>query len=197
MTTVQATPPVQRGRPSTAERATAYAVAAWSLAFAAVNVVQLTTGELAEGELAGHGTGLVVMAVLVLVLKLVAAGVALAAVRPASGPSWPLATALWGAASLLVLYSLGNIAITAATLSGLVEPSAAWEAAGGVTGRSLTYLVFFLAAAPLFTALALFYQRRLRPPRSALVVGIVGAPLLLGAVLGGAPGLLRALGLFP
>lgn len=197
MTTFRAPSSAGTIRPSSVTRFTARAVAAWCLLFAAVNVLQLLTGRLAQDDLASYATGIAVMAVLVLVLKVIGAGVALTSIRPAQQPSWLLGAALWGMASLLVLYSLGNVMITVVTASGLTGPSEAWEAAGGVTGRTVAYLVFFLAAAPLFTVLAFSYQRRLRPRWSALVAGVIGAPLLLGTLLVAAPAVLSAMGLLP
>lgn len=99
--------------------------------------------------------------------------------------------------ALLALYSVGNIVIAVGTLTGLLEPSAAWEASGGVTGRSVGYLFFFLVAAPLFGALAVSYQRRVRPGRAAVVAGVAGAPLLLGSVLVAVPALLAAMDRMP
>jgi hypothetical protein len=77
--------------------------------------------------------------------------------------------ALWGAFGLLGLYSAGNLVITIGTVSGLLAPSAAWTAAGGVTPRAILYVLFFLA----------------------------GAPLLLGLILAAAPAILGRLGLLP
>ena len=55
--------------------------AAWFLGFAAVNVWQLPAGRPSDEELRGHATVLALASVLVLLLKLVGAGVALASLR--------------------------------------------------------------------------------------------------------------------
>jgi hypothetical protein len=41
------------------------------------------------------------------------------------------------------------------TVSGLLAPSAAWTAAGGVTPKAVLYVLFFLAGAALLLALIL------------------------------------------
>lgn len=185
--------------PSAAVRVTSHVLVAWCLGFAAVNGWHLVSGGPSGTVLSEHVVGVTVVSVLVLLLKLVGAGMAVAAVRatPRARASWLLAVGLWGAAGLLVLYSLGNVLITVGTVSGLLEPTPAWEAAGGVTGRAVSYLLFFLVAAPMFTAVAASYQRRLRPHRSAVAAGVVGAPVLLGVLLVALPAVLSASGLLP
>jgi hypothetical protein len=145
--------------------------------------------------------GLVVISLLVLVLKLAGAGVALAAVLapPRLSRRWLrlLGVAVWGAFGVLALYSAGNLFITAGTESGLMAPSAAWTAAGGVTGRAVLYLLFFLAGAAMFGVLAGWFYRRHHLRWTAAVAGLAGAPLLLGLVLGVAPAVLGRWGLLP
>ena len=72
-------------------------------------------------------------------------------------PHQLLAVGLWGAFGLLSLYSAGNLPITIGTVSGLLAPSAAWTAAGGVTSKAILYLLFFLAGAALFGVLAVWF----------------------------------------
>lgn len=171
----------------------------WCLTFAVPNVVELIGGRAPGEPFSGYAEGIAVMSAVVLVLKLIGAGVALAAVRPRTRSRrwWWLATALWGATALLGLYSAGNIAIVLGVVSGVIEPSAAWQAAGGVTLRSIVYLVFFLVPAPMFGALAVSYQRVHRFGPGPLVVGAVGAPVVLAGVLVVAPAILAGLGLLP
>jgi hypothetical protein len=124
---------MQQAPPPPAVRGLGYAAAAWSLGFAGVSV-WLVAGMAGEpGE-----AGLVILSMVALVLKLAGAAVALAAVRvrPAR-PARLLGMALWGAFGLLALYSAGNLFITAGTVGGLLAPSAAWTAAGGVTPRAV------------------------------------------------------------
>lgn len=183
-------------RPSHPVVVTGHLLVAWCLAFAAVSLWQLVTGWSDDHEYAEHAAGLAAMSAIVLVLKLIGAAVAWRAIR-SDRPSWLLAAALWGASSLLLLYSAGNVVITVGVLTGLMEPSVAWQDAGGVTARSVAYLVFFLAAAPMFAAVAVSYQRRSRPRWTACLAGVLGAPLLLGAVLAGIPAVLTAAGWLP
>jgi hypothetical protein len=193
------------GRPPPAVRAVGYAVAAWCLGFAGVSlwlVADLVANpEAAAARYAADAAGLVVVSLLVLVLKLAGAGLALAAVL--AGPGWPgrrvrlLGIALWGAFGVLALYSAGNLFITVGTESGLLAPSAAWTAAGGVSGRAVLYVLFFLAGAALFGVLAVWFHRRHRLRWTAAAAGLAGAPLLLGLVLAVAPAILGRWGLLP
>ncbi|HSK89858.1 MAG TPA: hypothetical protein VK875_00965 [Euzebyales bacterium] len=166
--------------------------AAWCLGFAAVNAWQLATGRLTDGEFRGYTTALVVASILVLLLKLLGAGMALASLRTVRhrGVRWLLGAALWAATSTLVLYSAGNLIITFGTVTGLLEPTAAWEAAGGVTIRAVAYVLFFLAGAAMSAALAVSYHRRHRLHWTAVFAGITGPPVLLGGLLVVLPALL-------
>jgi hypothetical protein len=191
--------------PSVPVRALAYAAAAWCLGFAGVSAWQLAAGPIGSPEtsqrFAADASGLAIIGVLALVLKLAGAAVALAAVRVRPGlPRWPrqlLGVALWGAFGLLSLYSAGNLAITAGTVSGLLAPSAAWTAAGGVTTKAVLYVLFFLAGAVLFGVLAVWFHRRHHLRWTSTVAGLAGAPLLLWLLLAAAPAILGRLGLLP
>ena len=108
-----------------------------------------------------------------------------------------LGVALWGAFGVLSLYSAGNLAITVGTVGGLLAPSAAWTAAGGVTPRATGYVLFFLAGTALFGTLAVWFHRRHRLRWTSAVAGLAGAPLLLGLLLAAAPALLGQWGLLP
>jgi hypothetical protein len=186
-------------------RGLGYAVAAWCLGFAGVSVWlvadMVAHPETAARRYAADVSGLVIMSLLVLVLKLAGAGVALAAVlaRPGTGRRWVrlLGMAVWGAFGVLALYSAGNLLITAGTESGLMAPSAAWTAAGGVTGRAILYVLFFLAGAVMFGVLAVWFHRRHDLRWAEAVAGLAGAPLLLGLLLAVAPAILGRWGLLP
>jgi hypothetical protein len=194
--------PRRRTSPPRAVRLVAYAAAGWCLSFAGVSAWQ-ATGLLAPpdpGQRAG-AAGLVLISVLVGVLKLAGAVLALSAVQV-----WPgrprrldrlLGVGLWGAVGLLGLYSAGNLAITAGTVGGLLAPSAAWTAAGGVTPKAIGYVVYFLVGAALFGVLAVWFHRRHRLGWPAVVAGLVGAPLLLWLLLAAAPAILGRWGLLP
>jgi hypothetical protein len=194
-----------RRSPSLPTRAVGYTAAAWCLGFAAVSAWQIAASLTGQPQApqrdAAHSPGLLVMSVLVGVLKLAGAGLALAAVRARPGmPPLPrrlVGVGLWGAFGLLGLYSAGNLVIAVGTVSGLLAPSAAWTAAGGVTVKAVLYVVFFLAGAVLFGVLAVRFHRRQRLPWTAAVAGLAGAPLLLGLLLAVVPATLSRLGLLP
>jgi hypothetical protein len=179
-------------------RAVGYAAAAWCLGFAAVSAWQVVHPAALQ-RYAADASGLAIMIVLVGVLKLAGAAVALAAVlvrpgRPRRSRRL-LGVALWGAFGLLALYSAGNLAITAGTVGGLLAPSAAWTAAGGVTPKAVLYVLFFLAGAALFGVLAVWFHRRHHLRWTTAAAGLAGAPLLLGLLLAVIPAILGSWGL--
>jgi hypothetical protein len=190
--------------PAVPVRVVGYAAAAWCLAFAGVSAWQVA-GLIGQpdprGRYAADAAGLAIIGVLVGVLKLAGAAVALAAVLVGPGrgrrPPWLLGAALWGAFGLLGLYSAGNLVITVGTVTGLLAPSAAWTAAGGVTARAVGYVLFFLVGAALFGVLAVWFHRRHQLRWTAAVAGLAGAPLLLGLLLAVAPAILGRWGLLP
>jgi hypothetical protein len=184
-------------------RALGYAAAGWCLGFAGVSAWLVAAGPAGQARqrFAAYASGLAVMSVVVLVLKLAGAAVALAAVLVRPGRPrrslWLLGVALWGAFGLLGLYSAGNLAITIGTVSGLLPPSAAWTAAGGVTPKAIGYVLFFLAGAMLFGVLAVWFHRRHHLRWTSAVAGLAGAPLLLALILAAAPAILGRWGLLP
>jgi hypothetical protein len=179
-------------------RAFGYAAAAWCLGFAAESAWQLAHPAVPK-RYAADASGLAVMIVLVGVLKLAGAAVALAAVLVRPGPPrrpWQLlGVALWGIFGLLALYSAGNLVITVGTVSGLLAPSAAWIAAGGVTPKAILYVLFFLVGAALFGVLAVWFHRRRQLRWTSAAAGLAGAPLLLGLLLAVIPAILGRWGL--
>lgn len=180
-------------------RVVGYTVAAWCLGFAAVSGWQLATGREPDDRLAGYADGIAAMVIFVLVLKVVGAAMALLAIRSQPLRMSPrlLAIGLWGAFGLLAIDSAGSVVIAVGNMTGLMEPSAAWEAAGGVTPRSILYVLFFLVGAILFGVLAASFHRRHRTPWTAAAIGLLGAPLLLGVILVIAPRILSQLDLLP
>ena len=187
--------------PLTTARAVGCSAAAWCLFFAAVSAWQVVAGPAPGQRFAGYALGLAIMSVLVGVLKLAGAAVALVAVLAPPGlprrPLQLLGVALWGAFGLLSLYSVGNLVITVGTVSGLLPPSAAWTAAGGVTLKAIGYVLFFLAGAALFGVLAVWFHRRHHLRWTSAVAGLGGAPMLLGLLLAVAPAILGQWGLLP
>jgi hypothetical protein len=186
-------------------RVVGYLAAAWCVGFAGVSAWQVAAdpiGQTGAGRrYAAYASGLTVISVLAGVLKLAGGAVAVAAVRVRPGrprrPRQLLGVALWGAFGLLGLYSAGSLVITVGTVGGLLAPSAAWTAAGGVTPRAIGYVLFFLVAAAMFGVLAVWFHRRHRLRWSSAVAGLAGAPLLLGLLLAAAPAVLGRWGLWP
>ena len=180
---------MEQAPPPGAVRWLGYTAAAWCLGFAGVSVWLVADMAGEPGQ-----AGLVILSVAALVLKLAAV---------LHRPGWPerplrlLGMALWGAFGLLALYSAGNLFITAGTVSGLLAPSAAWTAAGGVTPRAVLYVLFFLVGAALFGMLAVWFHRRHHLGWTVAVAGLAGAPLLLGLILAAAPAILGRWGLLP
>jgi hypothetical protein len=191
--------------PSVPVRAVGYLAAAWCLGFAGVSAWQVAADPIgqtgASRRYAAYASGLAVISVLVGLLKLAGAVVAVAAVRVRPGrprrPRQLLGVALWGAFGLLGLYSAGNLVITVGTVSGLLAPSAAWTAAGGVTPKAILYVLFFLVGTAMFGVLAVWFHRRHRLRWTSAIAGLAGAPLLLTLLLAVAPAVLDRLGLWP
>jgi hypothetical protein len=181
-------------------RAVGYLAATWCLGFAAVSAWQVVQPA-ASQRYAADASGLAIMSAVVGVLKLAGAAVALAAVLVRPGPPRRsrrlLGVALWGAFGLLALYSAGNLVITVGTVSGLLAPSAAWTAAGGVTPKAVLYVLFFLAGAALFGVLAVWFHRRHHLRWTWAAAGLAGAPLLLGLLLAVIPAILGRWSLLP
>ena len=167
--------------------ALAWAMAAWCLVFAAVNIAFLATGRFTSGPYADMAAGLAVMDWIVVALKLLGATVAVRSVI-ARTPTAVRTVLVWGAFALLGLYSAGNVVELARMV--VFDP-------GRIEIRSLAYVVFFLAGAAGYGALAVSYSRRTRARRSHAALGVLGAPLALGALLVAVPAGLTAVGLLP
>lgn len=182
------------GRPKAAVVLVGVLVALVCAGFAAVNVAFVLglplSGDGYARLVAGHSSGFDVMNWLVVVLKVIGAAVAVASVtgRPRVRPG-VLGVAVWGAFATLAVYVLGS----------LVE--AAGFVLGGHTDRidpaSVGYVVFFLLFAAGFGVLAVSYARRHRLGPRHVLLGLLGAPAVLGLVLFAVPTLLAASGMLP
>lgn len=74
-----------------------------------------------------------------------------------------------------------NLVITVGTVSGLLEPTAAWKSAGGsLSERSSTWCSSWCALSAVLTT---SHHRRHRPHWTTLVVGSIVPPVLLGGLL--------------
>lgn len=194
--TTDRTPPSVWSAPAPWARWSAYGVAAWAAAFAGVNVWLMVGGVAADNPLREVSEAMTVMNLLVIVLKGLGAATALASVQAWGRrlPRWLLTGFMWGAGGLLLLYAALNFGMMIAD----GQLTATVPLAGGqFIVPAWAYATFFAVPGILFTAAGRDYQRRSRTSRRWAILGLLGAPLLLGAVLFGAPALLRLAGLLP
>lgn len=174
--------------------AVAVLMALGCLAFAGANVVFEATDRFAEGRYAAYADGLSVMNWVVTGLKVLGAAVALLSVaaRPVRGLSpWVMSLLLWGAFSTLALDALGSMVEAATMLAGTSGDAA------DLGVRSVAYLLGSIVSAAGFGVLAVSYLRRHAVARATVALGVLGAPVLLGVLFLGLPGLLVALGVMP
>jgi len=170
--------------------ATALAVAC--VAFAGANVLLESSGTLAD-RLPAYAGAFTVMNVVVIALKIVGAAVALLTLRQVRpGPARGLLTvAVWAAFATLAFYALGAVVEFVAMVTGVIA------GADGITPRSVAYLLGFAAAAAGFGVLAMSWSRRAGATRGPVLVGLLGGPVVIGAVLVLVPAILRAVGVMP
>ena len=189
-------PPSTWSPPARWARWSAYAVATWAVAFAGVNVWLLFGGVAADSPLREVWGAMTVMNLLVIALKGVGAATALASVQPWGErlPRWLLTGSMWGAAGLLLLYAGLNFGVMIA--DGQLTAMTAL-AGGEFIVPAWAYATFFAVPGILFAAAGRDHQRRSGTSRRWAILGLLGAPLLLGAVLFGMPALLRLAGLLP
>lgn len=163
------------------------------LAFATVNIVFEGTNHFADGPLAAYASGLTVMNWLVVGLKLLGAVVLMLSVTRRANrlaPNW-MTLLLWGAVGTFAIYALGTIGEAVGMATGLAGSPDEIDAAG------VAYLVGTVFFATCFGVVAVSYSRRAGWRPLPIVVGIVGAPILLVALLVLAPTLLVLLGIMP
>jgi hypothetical protein len=183
----------QPGRPGLAVTVTGALMALWCLGFAAVNLVFEVTGHFAGGASAPYASGLSVADWLVAGLKVAGAAVALLSVAHRPGPVRPavVTVGVWAAFATLAVYVLGSIAEAAGMGLGLVG------GADRIDARSVAYVLFFLVAAVGYGVLAISYSRRHASGRGLIILGVLGAPAVLGLLLLAVPAVLAAFGLLP
>ena len=185
--------PPQPGRPGPVVTVTGVLMGLWCLGFAVVNLVFEVTGHFTSGAYAHYTSGISVMDWLVAGLKVAGAAVALLSVaqRPRLVSPAIVTVLVWAAFATLGVYVLGSVAEAAGMRLGLI---------GGVRQidmRSVAYLLFFLVAAAGYGVLATSYSRRYPGAKGLVILGVLGAPALLGLLLLALPALLAASGLLP
>ncbi|MEH7226795.1 hypothetical protein V7112_23635 [Bacillus sp. JJ1566] len=168
-------------------------MAIWCIAFAVVNIVFEVTDHFAGGLLAEYPTGITVMNWLVVGFKALGAVVALWSVANISKLYLQslMTVLVWGAFATLGLYALGSVIQAMGIISGLTGT------ADQINLASVGYVFMFLLAAAGYGFLAVSYSRRYGTRRGYAVLGVVGAPVVLGLILIAVPMLLVALGYLP
>ena len=164
-------------------------VALWCAGFAAISVWFELTDYFGTGQYAHDATAISVMNWFVAFLKMVGVAVALLAVYPRLVAPRTVGTLLWAAFATLTVYSLGAITQALGMLTGIAGD------ADRVDAGSVGYVLAFLLAATGFGILAISHARRAALSTRVMVVGVCGAPLVLGSVLVILPAILRAVGL--
>jgi hypothetical protein len=184
-------------RPGAGVTATALLVALCCIGFAAFNVAFEATDHFADGThteyTADYRAGFAVMNWLVVVLKLIGAGLAVLSVsrRPRFVRPSAVGVLLWAAFATLGVYVLGSLVQAAGMVSGIAGSRDQIDLAGVV------YVGFFLLFAAGFGVLAASYSRRHHLRRRHTVLGVIGGPMVLGLVLFAAPTVLAGFGLLP
>ena len=120
--------------------------------------------------------GPIVMDWLVAGLKVVGAVVALLSVAQRPRPVSPavVTMAVWAAFATLAVYALGSVAEAAGMGLGLIG------GADRIDAASVGYVLFFLAAAAGYGVLATSYSRRHPHGKGLAILGVIGAPAVLG-----------------
>ncbi|MEU6988993.1 hypothetical protein ABZ946_37345 [Streptomyces sp. NPDC046324] len=161
--------------------------------FAVVNIVFEITDHFADGRYADYAAAFTVMNWLVVFLKVIGAAVAWLSVtrrqHPLSKPV--LAMLLWGAFATLAVYTIGSVAEAIGIIFELTDNGDHIDLA------ATAYLVFFLLVAVGYGILAGSYSRRHHLSRRPAILGILGAPVVLGLVLVAVPMVLTAVGIMP
>jgi hypothetical protein len=185
--------PQAHPKPGTGVTVIAGLMALWCIGFAVVNVVFETTGHFADGPYAEYASGFTVMNWFVVGLKVMGAAVALLSLanHPRFLTSALMTVAMWGVFATLAVYALGSVAQAVAMIAGLTGTADQVDVAG------VGYVLLFLLAAAGFGVLAISYSRRHRVRKLFSVLGVLGAPMVLGLILLVGPTLLTALGVMP
>jgi hypothetical protein len=180
-------------RPTTSVRIVAALVALWCAGFAAVSIWFEVTDYFATGQYADDAAGLSVANWLVTALKVLGVAVALLAVARRPRPVGPrtVGTMMWAAFATVGVYVLGSIAQAVVMVTGLAGD------ADEIDLAAVAYVLLFALAAAGFGVLAISYARRARLGKREMLLGALGAPVVLGGVLVVLPVILAAAGLLP
>jgi hypothetical protein len=166
-------------------------VALWCAGFAAISIWFELTDHFGVGRYADDATALSAVNWLVAVLKAGAAAVALLGVSrtPRFLAARTVGTLLWAAFATLAVYVVGSIVQAVVMLTGVAGDAEQVDAA------AVGYVLALLLAATGFGILATSYARRAGLGARVLLIGVCGAPVVLGGVLVVLPAIFRAVGL--
>jgi hypothetical protein len=189
--TTETRPGVESSPPGPVVVAVGLIVALWCAGFAAISVWFELTDYFGVGEYADDATAISVVNWFVAVLKVLGAAVALLAVSRTPRFLAPriVGTLLWAAFATLAVYVVGSITQAVVMLLGVAGD------AEQVDASAVGYVLAFLLAATGFGILATSYARRAGLGARVLLIGVCGAPVVLGSVLVILPAILRAVGL--
>jgi hypothetical protein len=159
--------------------------------FAAISVWFEVTDKFDTGPYAGDADALSVVNWFVAVVKVVGVVAAVLAVtqpprlvRPST-----VGVLLWAACATVTVYVAGSLVQAVGMLAGVAGDAERLDLA------SVGYVAAFLGAAAGFGVLAFSYSRRAHLGRREVLLGVCGAPLLLGSILVLLPAVLSAAGL--
>ncbi|GAA1268295.1 hypothetical protein Psi02_10260 [Planotetraspora silvatica] len=159
----------------------AYWAAGWIGAFCAIVLIATGYNQLINGVPLDEGGEIALMAT---GLRLLTVAIALASVQAWGRrlPNWLVATGLWGAAAVQLLYPIAETAVKAAVLTGLVEPfgkGISNMSAEGWFNFGAAWLIWGVPGA-LFSAAAVSFARRHRVSPLGTVLGLLGGAVFLG-----------------
>jgi hypothetical protein len=186
-----------RTRPGTGVTVVGALVALCCIGFAGVNIVLEITDRFADSTyaqyVAEYPVGFTVMNWLVVALKVIGAAVAVLSVtdRPRLIRPAAVGVLVWAAFATLGVYALGSVVEGVGMVLGLAGRGD--QSASANVG----YVLFFLLFAAGFGVLAISYSRRHHMRKGHVLLGLVGAPMVLGLVLFAVPTSLAAFGLLP
>ncbi len=166
-------------------------VALWCAVFAFISFWFEATDRFASGPHAADAAALSVVNWYVFALKLVGmmAAVLATTTRPPRFLGAPLiGVLLWAAFATVAIYVLGSLAQAVVMMAGIAGDARRIDAA------SVGYVVAFLLATACFGVLAISYARRASLGKRELIMGLCGAPLVLGSILVVLPTLLEVAG---